>query len=84
MGVGACGGEDFLFVEIAGGVGANGEADETDAGTDEDGARDGAGEPEHDDGKQVADSDAPASEEVERRSCGDSEALADGVENLIH
>ena len=38
-GVGAGGGEDGLLVEIAGGAGANGEAEEADTGADQNGKR---------------------------------------------
>ena len=72
IGVWAGGGEDFLLVEVAGGVGANDEADQTNAGTEKNGARDWTREIEHDDGKQVADADTPAGEEIEG---GHAEAL---------
>ncbi len=65
VGVGTGGGEERLLVEVAGGVGADEETDDADAGSEENGARDGAGEIEDEDGEDVTDADAPAGEEVE-------------------
>ncbi len=65
VGIGAGGGEDGLLVEVASGVRANDETDEANASANQDGARDGTREAESEDGENVADADAPASEEVE-------------------
>ena len=64
VGVGARDGEDFLLVKIAGGVGANDEADEANGGTEENGTERGTREEKHNDGDEIAESNTPAREKV--------------------
>lgn len=62
-GVGTGDGEDFLLVEVAGGVSANDEAEEADGGTEKNRVERGTREEQHDDGEEIAEANTPAGEE---------------------
>src|SRR5271157_1093307 len=67
VGIGPGRGEHLLFVQIAGGAGADGEANQADRRAKKNGARSRARQKKSHNREEIADAHAPTGEKIERR-----------------